>query len=72
MMRMIYELGMRVMETPSIMSDGLHRDKEKLEGVVVYVNRKHRFYTAEFKLPGGVFRESFKIYKKKKVKPNGK
>jgi hypothetical protein len=28
---------------------------------VVYINRKHRYYTVEFDFPGGMVRESFKL-----------
>lgn len=28
---------------------------------VVYINRKHRYYTVEFEFPGGTVRESYKL-----------
>ena len=31
---------------------------------VVYINRKHRYFTVEFTFPAGSFRESFKYTEK--------
>lgn len=32
---------------------------------VVYINRKHRFFTVEFTYPKGSFRESYKFIEKR-------
>ena len=37
---------------------------KKLPCTVVYINRKHRFFTVEFKFLYGSFRESYKFYEK--------
>lgn len=36
-------------------------ESRTVKGKVVYINRKHRYFTAEFTFPGGKFRESFKF-----------
>lgn len=30
-------------------------------GKIIYVNRRHRYYTVQFQLAGGVIRESYKF-----------
>lgn len=73
-MLMIIEVGARVFEAPSVAADKFHfnsNENKEIEGTVVYVNKKHRYYTVEFKAPGGKFRESFKFRKKKKVNADG-
>ena len=37
--------------------------KKKLPGTIVYINWKHRYFTAEFHFLYGSFRESYKFYK---------
>lgn len=36
-------------------------DDKPIPGKVVYINRPHRFFTAEFSYPSGSIRESFKF-----------
>ena len=42
------------------LSKGCVQKHEIAEGTVVYIHPKGRFYTLEFNLPTGSFRESFK------------
>lgn len=60
------EIGTKLQLRPSICIDTLGRSTSKpLEGTVVYINKPHRYFTAEFVFPtGGSFRESFKFYYK--------
>ena len=60
------EIGTKLQLRPSICIDTLGRSTGKpLEGTVVYINKPHRFFTAEFVFPtGGSFRESFKFHYK--------
>lgn len=43
---------------PTVVS---HMEERTVKGKVVYINRKHRYFTAEFSFPGGKFREAFKF-----------
>lgn len=71
------EIGTKLLLRPSICVDTLGRATSKpIEGTVVYINKPHRYFTAEFVFPtGGSFRESFKFYYKTdlahKPKPTG-
>ena len=55
---MIIKPGDTVQLKPTVVS---HMDARTIRGKVVYINRKHRYFTAEFTFPSGKFRESFKF-----------
>lgn len=57
------ELGTVLMLTPFVNVDYVGRAISKpVPGKVVYINEPHRFFTVEFKFPGGShYRESFKF-----------
>lgn len=61
-------IGAKLPLTPHILIDGrfLGRKQKTVTGTVVYINRKHRYFTAEFAFPGGKYRESFKFREKEK------
>lgn len=63
---------------PEVLCDKTgHATVKAIPGKVVYINEKHRFFTAEFIFPAtnGRFRESFKFYNEwdfaKKEEPIG-
>ena len=58
-------VGEKLKLKPSICLDKTGRTEQRaIEGTIVYVNFPHRYFTAEFKFPGGSIRESFKFYTK--------
>lgn len=71
------EIGTKLKLLPSICVDNLGRTTSKpIEGTAVYINKPHRFFTAEFVFPNGSFREAFKFHYKsdlahKQIKPGG-
>ena len=59
------EIGTKLKLLPSICVDGLGRSLQKpIDCTVVYINKPHRYFTAEFTFPNGSFRESFKFHYK--------
>ena len=60
---MIVFVGDTVSVKPSIYisKDGNSTVDKHVRGKVVYVNRRHRYFTVEYKLTGGRIRESFKF-----------
>lgn len=59
------EIGTKLKLLPSICIDGLGRSSQKpIDCTVVYINKPHRYFTAEFVFPNGSFRESFKFHYK--------
>lgn len=57
------ELGRTVWLKPYVLIDYYGRAVDKpIPGKVVYINEPHRYFTVEFKFPGGGdYRESFKF-----------
>lgn len=53
------KVGQELKLKPSVFK-GMLFSGEALPCKVVYVNRRHRYFTAEFTCPGGKFRESFR------------
>lgn len=55
-------VGKKMRMVPDVHIDRLGRRlmEDDMPCKVVYINRKHRFFTVEFKFPGGSFRESYK------------
>lgn len=64
-------IGTKLKLRPAISVDNLGRSVYKaMPCTVVYINKPHRFFTAEFVFPnGGSFRESFKFHYKSDVVP---
>ena len=59
------KLGNTLMLKPFVCLDKIGRTITKpIPGTIVYINHKHRYFTAEFKFDHGSFRESFKFYLK--------
>jgi len=58
------EIGDTVFERLQI---GESRTTKPYKGTVIYVHPKNRFYRAEFKMPNGIIREAFKIWKEVRV-----
>ncbi len=54
-------LGDTVSVTPETFGKGKRR------GVVVYIHPRNRFFTAEFELPGGKVRESFPLFRERRI-----
>lgn len=60
--RFIPKIGAKIPLNPYINTDCLGRKvRGATTGTVVYINRKHRFFIAEFESPGGKIREAFKF-----------
>ena len=57
------ELGQRLRLRPSTYRVA-NEETRKLDGTVVYIHPKGRFFTVEFRTPYGSFRESFKLLQK--------
>ncbi len=57
------ELGTTVWLKPFVLVDYFGRtDNKPIPGKVVYINEPHRFFSVEFKFPGGgKYRESYKF-----------
>ena len=53
------KVGQEMKLAPAVFK-GMLFSNEALPCKIVYVNRRHRYFTAEFAFPGGKFRESFK------------
>lgn len=60
---MIVFVGDTVSIKPSIYvsKDGQSFVDKRIRGKIVYVNRRHRYFTVEYQLTGGRIRESFKF-----------
>lgn len=59
------KLGETLMLKPSVCLDKLGKtQRSPIPGTIVYINRKHNYFTAEFNFPTGSFKESFKFYAK--------
>lgn len=71
------EIGTKLMLMPYVCLDKRGNTSTKpIEGTVVYINKPHRYFTAEFTFPNGSFREAFKFHYKsdlahKQIKPGG-
>ena len=54
--------GMKLQIAPTIYQNpiGGTETKRSCTGKVVYINRRHKYFTVRFDFPGGSFRESFK------------
>lgn len=57
-------IGTKLQLSPYVLTDSRYTEQKKITGTVVYINKPHRFFTAEFVLPYGTFRESFKFHYK--------
>lgn len=55
---------MRMIPHVYVDKNGMKLLEEDCPCKVVYINRKHRFFTVEFQFPGGAVRESFKYTEK--------
>lgn len=60
---MIVFVGDTVSIKPSlyVAKDGQSFVDKHVSGKIVYVNRRHRYFTVEYQLAGGKIRESFKF-----------
>jgi hypothetical protein len=58
------KIGKELMLCPNVNDKVQNCYKKELPGTIVYINRKHRFFTVEFKFQYGSFRESFKYIEK--------
>jgi len=60
-------IGKKMMLTPEVFIDksGKLMNEKDYPCKVVYINRPHRFFTAEFEFPLGNIRESFKYTEEK-------
>jgi hypothetical protein len=67
------EIGTKLMLMPFVCLDKRGNTSTKpIEGTVVYINKPHRYFTAEFVFPKGSFREAFKFHYKSDLMPKKK
>lgn len=56
--------GTVLMLKPYVLMEDNKVSSKAVPGTIVYINRKHHFFVAEFKYPHGSFREAFKFYER--------
>ena len=58
------QVGAKLPLAPFVFADKRYLHQKTYTGTVVYVNSKHRYFTARFDFPGGSFFESFKYIRR--------